>query len=188
MHVTGPSRHVGFSYGDIVATYLAHILGLRVRRVILSGPGEFGTRSMPPDRTDLRGTRDGMTELEIDEVYRHNFCLLMFSDPLKVDDLAVWNRRDNIARARVRSGTIPDTSAPLDVLAESSVRLARLWDGQRTVLPTRTIALCRRPRYVESNPILTFPSCRTRVNGWLTRHQRSPISTWKTCHAHATCA
>ncbi len=118
---------VGFPYGGIVAGYLARILGLRVRRVILSGPGGFGMRSTPPDNTDIRSVREGMSELEVDAVYRHNLCLLMFSDPLKADDLAVWIQRENIARARVRCGTIPDTTALIDVLADSPVRLAGLW-------------------------------------------------------------
>ena len=118
---------VGFSYGGIVAGYLARMLGQRVRRVVLSGPGGFGMRSKPLDGSDLRSIRDGMTEVQIDAVHRHNLALLMFSDRRKVDDLAVRIQRENIARARVRCGSIPDTTALLDVLADTSVRIAGLW-------------------------------------------------------------
>lgn len=121
---------VGFSYGGIVAAYLAACLGRRVRRLILSGPGGFGMRSTPPDGIQLRGPRDGMSEDEIHAVHRHNLSTLMFADPQQVDELAVRIQRENIARARVRCGTVPDTTALLDVLPRSRARLCGLW-GER---------------------------------------------------------
>lgn len=77
--------------------------------------------------TDIRSVREGMSELEVDAVYRHNLCLLMFSDPLEADDLAVWIQRENIARARVQSDDPRYDGSDQRVLADSPVRLAGLW-------------------------------------------------------------
>jgi pimeloyl-ACP methyl ester carboxylesterase len=120
---------VGFSYGGIVAGHLAAMLGSRVGRLLLSGPGGFGMRSGPSPGVDLKGVREGMSEAEIDAVHRHNLGRLMIADPACVDDLAVRIQRENIAAARVRCGRIPETTALLDALPRVRARLSGIWGG-----------------------------------------------------------
>lgn len=124
-----PLDIVGFSYGGIIAGHLAAQLGKRVGRLILSGPGGFGMDSGARSAVALKSVRPGMSDAEIDRVHRNNLGQLMIADPTRVDDLAVRIQRDNIERARVRCGTIPDTTALLDVLPRISARLSGIWGG-----------------------------------------------------------
>lgn len=127
---------VGFSYGGIVAGHLAVMLPEQVTRLILSGPGGFGIRSASKDHIALRSLRKGMTATEIDQVHQHNLGQLMIADPSKVDVLAVRIHRENISRARVRCGTIPDTDSLLQALRHVKARLAGIW-GERDAFGDR---------------------------------------------------
>lgn len=118
---------VGFSYGGIVAGHLAAIQPDRVKSLVLSGPGGFGIRSQSKDHIKLQSLRADMTPTEATQVHRYNLNQFMIADPARVDSLAVRVHRENIARARVRAGTAPDTDSLLLALARVRARLSGIW-------------------------------------------------------------
>src|SRR6185437_12670183 len=99
----------GFSFGGIIAGLVAARLGVRVRTLVLFGPGGLGLpRSAMPA---LVPVQPGMTDEAVRQVHRDNLRILMIADPAKVDPLAVTLQIDNLRRARFRSGRIPESDA-----------------------------------------------------------------------------
>ena len=124
-----PFDLVGFSFGGIVGGLAAARLGLRVRRLVLIGPGGMAFRSDAGTLT-LERVAPGMSEAEIREVHRANLRTLMLRDPAAADELAVDLQAENIRRARFRSGTIPTSDVLLRALPSVRARLAVIF-GER---------------------------------------------------------
>lgn len=117
----------GFSFGGIIAGHLAARDGLRVEKLLLVGPGGFALPGGSPAPL-LRMNAD-MSPQEIYAVHRHNLAALMIADPGKVDDLAVHLQIENVRRARIKAGTIPDTDTLLQVLPRVTAHIYGMWGG-----------------------------------------------------------
>jgi pimeloyl-ACP methyl ester carboxylesterase len=113
---------LGFSFGGIVGGLVAARQRERVRTLVFIGTGGMGfPRSslpalvrVPPDGDDR-------------EAHRENLRRLMLGDPARADDLAVAIHRDNVRRARFRTGSAPDSDVLLRALPSVTARLAGIW-------------------------------------------------------------
>lgn len=122
-------RLAGFSFGGIIAGYLAALDAARVEQLILLGAGGLGLRIPPPALALRRAGRD-MSPSEIVAVHRHNLAVLMFGDPARIDRLAVHVQMDNVRTARGRAGGFPASDSLRQVLPRVTARLFGIW-GER---------------------------------------------------------
>jgi pimeloyl-ACP methyl ester carboxylesterase len=151
--VPGRLDLAGFSFGAIIAGMVAARLGPRVRRLALVAPN-----GMALPRAALRplartvGTDPSRDELR--RVHRENLGIMMLADPARVDDVAVDLQIDNVQRARVRSGAIPDSDVLLHALPRVSARMGGIW-GERDALAAPYIEL-RRTTLARFQPDVDF--------------------------------
>jgi pimeloyl-ACP methyl ester carboxylesterase len=117
----GRLRLVGFSFGGIVATLAATRLGDRVERLVLIGSGGLGLEARVPEPP---AAEPGDSS---DAAERRALSRFMFADPSRVDALAVEINRENVRRARFRSGRIPASCALLDALPSVSAGVVAIY-------------------------------------------------------------
>lgn len=117
----------GFSFGGIIAGLVAARLGRRIRTLALLGPGGFGLPQAPT--RPLLPIRSDMAPEEIRLAHRENLGILMIANPAAADDLAVFLQRENLRRARFKSGTIPASDVLLRALPVIQARITGIWGG-----------------------------------------------------------
>lgn len=91
----------GFSWGGVVAAWLAAQLPEHVFAACLLAPGGF-----PPDgwhRPPLRPVPPGASDAEADAIHRANLEMMMIADPRNIDALTVAMQRRNHAMTRFKS-------------------------------------------------------------------------------------
>lgn len=91
----------GFSWGGVVAAWLAAQLPERVFAACLLAPGGF-----PPDgwhRPPLKPVPPGASDAEADAIHRANLEMMMIADPRNIDDLTVAMQRRNHGMTRFKS-------------------------------------------------------------------------------------
>ncbi|MGC1679670.1 MAG: alpha/beta fold hydrolase [Candidatus Binataceae bacterium] len=129
-----PSRRYnlgGFSFGGIIAAHVAALEGERIEHLALFGPGGSGPSLLK--MAPLRRLIANMEMHEVIAVYRENLGKLMIADPAKIDDLAVFLQIENVRRARLRAGTIPQSDALLRALPRIRARLHAFF-GERDAM------------------------------------------------------
>ncbi|MDP1691912.1 MAG: alpha/beta fold hydrolase [Burkholderiaceae bacterium] len=136
----------GFSYGAVMAAWLAARMPERVPAIALLGPGGF-----PPGawmRPALKPVPAGATDDEAQGVHRRNLELMMVGDPRRIDALTVAMQRRNHAMTRFKSRFLGyrDTLGP-SLRATQCPVLAIL--GERDPLPQPDAAA--RAAYLEAN-------------------------------------
>ncbi|HEY7990389.1 MAG TPA: alpha/beta hydrolase [Stellaceae bacterium] len=104
---------VGFSFGSQIAGRIATRLGRRVRSFTIVGAGGLGLSR--GSRAALKKAEPGITTAAMADLQRDNLGKLMFYDPAKIDDVAIYIQIRNIAFARFKS--VP--FAPGDRLARA---------------------------------------------------------------------
>jgi 2-hydroxy-6-oxonona-2,4-dienedioate hydrolase len=92
---------VGFSFGGIVAAFLAGLQPRRVRRLVLVGAGGLGLRKGQAEI--LRPWMTLTDPAEREAAHRHNLGALMLSTPERIDPLAMHLYTRDLVRARVNS-------------------------------------------------------------------------------------
>lgn len=127
----GPESRVslfGFSFGGVVAGYLACKLGRRATFLGLAGSGGLGSER--PELTMRSRSRD-MSPAAVTQVHRHNLSTLMIADPARVDELAVHIQDRNTARRpAVTSRTFSRTTLLSEVLKDISCPVLGIWGDQ----------------------------------------------------------
>lgn len=123
-------RLVGFSFGAVVGSVVAAIMGDRILSFTAVGAAGFGARGRVTQ--DMVRITPEMTAARQDEAYRYNLGLLMFADPANVDDLAMLIQRRNTERNRIRSRPISVTDKLSVTLPAISGRIDLIW-GDRDV-------------------------------------------------------
>jgi pimeloyl-ACP methyl ester carboxylesterase len=118
----------GFSFGGIVGGIVAARLGRRVGTLVLLGPGGFGLPRAP--MRALVPLTPGLTAAEVAQAHRENLHVMMIADRARIDDLAVFLQAANVARARFRSGSIPESDALARALPAVTARLAGIWGAR----------------------------------------------------------
>ena len=90
---------VGFSFGGLLAGYIAAKDASLIKKLILVGVPALGLTGKP---LPLRGIRPEMVEDEITEIYRHNLEVMMISNKQKIDTQTLELQKKNIARDRLK--------------------------------------------------------------------------------------
>jgi 2-hydroxy-6-oxonona-2,4-dienedioate hydrolase len=124
-------RMAGFSFGGQIAGLSSAILKDRVQSLTLIGVAALGLRADP--REPFAKQRSGMSQAEIDAVFRQNLAVLMFADPANIDALAVHLQGENIKRARFRSRPFAATDTLARALEHVTAPLSTIW-GTRDII------------------------------------------------------
>jgi pimeloyl-ACP methyl ester carboxylesterase len=129
-----PLDLMGFSFGGVVAGFLAALRPAQVRRLILVGSAGLGIARF--DGRTMRPWRHLTDEAELHAALAQNLQVLMLHDPASVDALALRLHRENSERTRFRSKDISRSRSLVDVLAALPARLYGIWGGEDvTALP-----------------------------------------------------
>lgn len=108
---------LGFSFGSLVAGYMAHLAPEKVSRLVIAGATGLGVHVGP--RHALRALRGITDEKEREQILRHNLGAIMIHDPSHIDALAVAVQDRSAQRDRVRGRKLARSDAML--------RLAPTW-------------------------------------------------------------
>ncbi len=111
---------VGFSFGGQMAARCARNLKERTRQIVLIGSSNLGISrgTRPPALSWRRMT----TRQERDSIHRRNLEIVMFHDPAKIDEVAVWLQRNNAERSRLRE--LPKQESLRGPLSEAGCRIS----------------------------------------------------------------
>lgn len=120
-----PCRIAGFSFGGLIGSHVAALAGARCRMFIAVGSAGFGELHYIVD--GLRMPTPEMSEAEVEALHRGNVALLMYHDPAKIDDLAVYVHRTNHARGRIRSRPMSLSDGLVQALPRIRGRLGGIW-------------------------------------------------------------
>ncbi len=108
---------VGFSFGGMVAGFIAERFAARAARVVLVGAPGLG---VAPDKAiRLRAWRHLADESQRDVIHRHNLAALMLYREEAITDLALRLHIANVLRDRMKGRSLART----DALAKSLARL-----------------------------------------------------------------
>lgn len=120
-----PFDLVGFSFGSTIGGHIAALLGPRVEKLVLVGPGALGLTINP---IDLLKSDASMPPAELRELLRVNLSRLMLANEGSVDDLAIRIQHENTTRARVKSRRFAATDTLGQALQRASPkRLFVVW-------------------------------------------------------------
>ena len=120
-----PYHAVCFSFGGIMGSWMAARHRKRCRSLTLTGAAGFGdlhfvvTGISIPDPT--------WDHERIDAVHRENLRLLMFADADRIDPLALYIHRQNIARGRVRTRRISLSDYLMQALPRVVSPIGGIW-------------------------------------------------------------
>ena len=122
----GTAFHIaGFSFGGMLGSLVAATMGQRCLSYTAVGASGFGPLHAPPGGIQL--PEDGMDDDAINQLHRRNLEILMFHDRRKIDDLAIYLHRQNIAQGRVRSRKLSVSDALLTALPRITAPIAGIW-------------------------------------------------------------
>lgn len=122
---------VGFSFGTMVATFLAADHPVRARRLVLLGAPALEVRS--PQPLVLRPWTHLAPGPELDAATRENLSILMLAQPESVDDLAFALHAANLARDRMKQRRLAKTDVILRTLPRVRCPVYGIW-GEQDVL------------------------------------------------------
>ncbi|MGE0724159.1 MAG: alpha/beta fold hydrolase [Alphaproteobacteria bacterium] len=122
-----PVRIAGFSFGGVIGTPAAALLGDRVRTLVLVGSGGMALRRHPLELKAWRHLPDRAAQAAI---HRENLGILMIADPANIDPLAVHLQEGNARRGRTKSPPISRTPIVMEALPRVKGRVGVIF-GER---------------------------------------------------------
>ena len=126
-----PVDLVGFSFGTMVATFLAADHPERARRLVLLGAPALEVHS--PQPLVLRPWTHLPPGPELDAATRENLSILMLAQPDSADDLAFALHAANLARDRMKQRRLAKTDVMLRTLPRVRCPVYGIW-GEQDVL------------------------------------------------------
>ena len=129
---------VGFSFGGLVATFIAADVPARVRRLVLVGAPALG---LPREPILLRA----WTHLEPgparQAVIRANLAALMLARPGSIDAFALALQEHNVARDRMRRRRLARTDALVRALPRVHAPVFGIWGGLDAIYRGQTAGI-----------------------------------------------
>lgn len=131
-HLIGQERFplAAFSFGSIVAAYVARLLRPQVEGLVLIGAVGMGLRWHLVDLIRWRAIEDPEARRA---AHRSNLATLMIADPSRIDDLAILVQEANAERSRFNTRPVARTEPLSDAIDGIDVPLAAIW-GERDQL------------------------------------------------------
>jgi len=146
---------VGFSFGSMVAAFIAADMPARVRRLVLSGAPALGVE---PERPFALRAWSHLEGEELATAHRINLGKLMLARPESIDDLAMTIHGSNLPRDRMKMRRLSRTDIMRRTLPRIRCPLYGIWGTEdvlyRGVLDRLEPALARAPdfRWLKSIP------------------------------------
>jgi pimeloyl-ACP methyl ester carboxylesterase len=115
---------IGFSFGGLLAGFIAATDRSIVRSLILVGVPALGLTGTP---LALRGLRSDMKELEVQVVVRHNLKVMMIANEDMINSETLELQQKNIARDRLKRRRIARGDAMLRLQKDWSCPVFAIW-------------------------------------------------------------
>lgn len=128
-------RIVGFSFGGVIGIQMAALRPERIERLVVIGSGGYGIAR--PQNVSLSKWRHLESRDEVLAIHRQNLAALMFHDPQRIDDLALYLQIDNTKRARINSRDVAQSTDVPKILSELRVSIDGIWGAQDAVSKER---------------------------------------------------
>ncbi len=119
---------IGFSFGGLITGHLSYQfskLNIFPEKIILVGPGGLGAKRGPMEDMVRRNSK--MTNNQILQAHKKNLAILMFSNPLNIDDLSLYIQLKNTKHHRTKSRPISATDTLTKILSNQKVPLYVIW-------------------------------------------------------------
>lgn len=128
---------VGFSFGGLMAGFLAAQQPDRVKRMVLVGVPGLGLFN---GIKTMRGFKAGMTKQERMEVHRNNLLAIMLHDEKHITQELLEMQEHNVLRDRLRKRRIARSDALLALQQQWTCEVHGIW-GERDALYQGTLHL-----------------------------------------------
>ena len=128
-------RIAGFSFGGVIGIQMASLRPERIERLIVLGSGGYGIAR--PQNVKLAKWRHLSRRDEVLKIHRQNLAALMFHDPRKIDDLALYLQAENTSRARINSRNVAQSTDVPEILSELRVPIDGIWGACDAVAKER---------------------------------------------------
>ena len=128
---------VGFSFGGLMAGFLAAQQPDRVKRMVLVGVPGLGLFN---GIKTMRGFKAGMTKQERMEVHRNNLLAIMLHDEKHITQELLEMQEHNVLRDRLRKRRIARSDAMLALQQQWTCEVFGIW-GERDALYQGTLHL-----------------------------------------------
>jgi pimeloyl-ACP methyl ester carboxylesterase len=125
-----PVDMVGFSFGGLMAGFLAAQQPLRTKRMVLVGVPGLGLSNNIPN---MRGFRANMTHEERMGVHRNNLLAIMLHDEKNITPELLAMQEHNVLRDRLRRRRIARSGVLLSLQKHWTCEVHGIW-GQRDAL------------------------------------------------------
>ncbi|MGJ3261209.1 MAG: alpha/beta fold hydrolase [Rhodospirillales bacterium] len=144
----------GFSFGGLIGSQVAKAVGERMKTYVAVGASGF--EALHVRVVGIEVPEKDMSDARKNEIHRNNLRLLMIHDEAKIDDLAIYTHRKNVARSRVRSRPMSLGNHLVDAVPDIKARLAGIWGVHDATGGGREQILRRRDIFAEYQPDVPF--------------------------------
>ncbi|MBO6520011.1 MAG: alpha/beta hydrolase [Rhodospirillales bacterium] len=144
----------GFSFGGLIGSRVARAIGSRMGTYVAVGASGFEDLHVRVLGIEVPGK--DMSDREKNDIHRNNLRLLMIHDETKIDDVAIYTHRKNVARSRVRSRPMSLGNHLVDALPDIEARLAGIWGVHDATGGGREQILKRRDIFARYQPDVPF--------------------------------
>ncbi len=121
---SSPIDVLGFSFGGLLAGYIAATDETRIRKLILIGVPALGLTNTP---LTLRGLRPEMNTMEIQEVHRNNLKVMMIADERVIDKQTIQIQLHNVERDRLKRRRIARSAVMLELQKKWTCPVYTVW-------------------------------------------------------------
>ena len=121
---------VGFSFGGLMAGFLAAQQPARIKRMVLVGVPGFGLFN---GIKTMRGFKAGMATQERMEIHRNNLLAIMLHDEIHISPELLLMQEHNVLRDRLRKRRIARSDAMLALQKKWTCEVHGIW-GERDAL------------------------------------------------------
>ena len=115
---------IGFSFGGLLAGYVAANDPDSIRKLILVGVPALGLTGSP---LPLRGLRPDMTPTEVNGVHHHNLKIMMLANEYMIEADTVELQRKNIERDRLKRRRIARSGVLLELQKKWTCQVFGVW-------------------------------------------------------------